>query len=71
MPFVQVKAMAEEGKVAIRNIRRDAINEIDKLEDISEDIQKGMEKDIQSLTDEYNKKIEELLKEKEKELMTV
>ena len=51
----QVKAMAEEGKVAIRNIRRDAINEIDKLEDISEDIQKGMEKDIQSLTDEYNK----------------
>ena len=63
--------MAEEGKVAIRNIRRDAINEIDKLEDISEDIQKGMEKDIQSLTDEYNKKIEELLKEKEKELMTV
>ena len=67
----QVKAMAEEGKVAIRNIRRDAINEIDKLEDISEDIQKGMEKDIQSLTDEYNKKIEELLKEKEKELMTV
>ena len=67
----QVKAMAEEGKVAIRNIRRDAINEIDKLEDISEDIQKGMEKDVQSLTDEYNKKIEELLKEKEKELMTV
>ena len=63
--------MAAEGKVAIRNIRRDAISEIDKLEDISEDIQKGMEKDIQSLTDEYNKKIEELLKEKEKELMTV
>ena len=65
------KKRAEEAKVAIRNIRRDAINEIDKLEDISEDIQKGMEKDIQSLTDEYNKKIEELLKEKEKELMTV
>lgn len=67
----QIKAMAEEGRVVIRNIRRDAIEDIKDVEDISEDIQKSMEKDIQTLTDSYNKKIDELVKEKDEELMTV
>ena len=50
----QVKALAEEGKVAIRNIRRDAMEEIDR-EEISEDEQKGKEKQVQNLVDQYNK----------------
>ncbi len=66
----QVKALAEEGKVAIRNIRRDAMEEIDR-EEISEDEQKGKEKQVQNLVDQYNKLIEEKLKEKEEELLTV
>lgn len=66
----QVKALAEDGKVAIRNIRRDAMEEIDR-EEISEDEQKGKEKQVQNLVDQYNKLIEEKLKEKEEELLTV
>ncbi len=66
----QVKALAEEGKVAIRNIRRDAMEEIER-EEISEDEQKGKEKQVQNLVDQYNKLIEEKLKEKEEELLTV
>ena len=66
----QVKALAEEGKVAIRNIRRDAMEEIDR-EEISEDEQKEKEKQVQNLVDQYNKLIEEKLKEKEEELLTV
>ena len=66
----QVKALAEEAKVAIRNIRRDALEEIDKLE-VSEDEQKGLEKDVQDTVNEYNKKVEAKLKEKEQELLTV
>ena len=66
----QVKSLAEETKVAIRNIRQDAMKEIEKM-DGSEDDQKGKEKEIQNLTDEYNKVVENKLKEKEEELMTV
>ena len=66
----QVKALAEEAKVAIRNIRRDAMEAIDKLE-VSEDEQKGLEKDVQDTVNEYNKKVEAKLKEKEQELLTV
>lgn len=66
----QVKAMAEEGRVAIRNIRREAIEEIKKLE-LPEDIQKHQDNEIQTLVNEYNKKIDEKLKQKEEELLTV
>lgn len=66
----QVKAISEEAKVSIRNIRHDAMEKIEKSE-ASEDITKGMEKDIQDLVNTYNKKIDELLKIKEQELMTV
>lgn len=66
----QVKAMAEEGRVAIRNIRREAIEEIKKLE-LPEDIQKLQDNEIQTLVNEYNKKIDEKLKQKEEELLTV
>ena len=66
----QVKALAEDSKVSIRNIRHDALEEVKKSE-LPEDEAKGMEKDIQDLINEYNKKVEEKLKEKENELLTV
>ncbi len=66
----QVKSISEDAKVSIRNIRREAMEKIEKSE-TSEDISKGMEKDVQDLVNQYNKKIEDLLKEKEQELMTV
>lgn len=66
----QVHAMAEEAKVSIRNIRRDAMEEIEKGE-ISEDEQKRLENGVQDLVNKYNKFIDEKAKEKENELMTV
>ena len=66
----QVKAISEEAKVSIRNIRHEAMEKIEKSE-ISDDISKGMEKDVQDLVNQYNKKIDDMLKEKEKELLTV
>lgn len=66
----QVKSMAEDGKVSIRNIRHDSNEEIEKQE-ISEDEQKNLENRVQELVNKYNKLIEDKLKEKEVELMTV
>lgn len=66
----QVKALSEDAKVAIRNIRRDVLESIEKLE-LSEDVEKGLEKDVQDTVNEYNKKVESKLKEKEQELLTV
>ena len=66
----QVKALAEEAKVAIRNIRRDANEKIEK-EELAEDEEKALKNDIQDLVNEYNKDIERLMKEKEQELMTI
>ena len=66
----QVKAISEEAKVSIRNIRHDGLESVKKLE-LPEDEEKGLEKDIQDLVNEYNKKIDTLLKEKEEELLTV
>ena len=66
----QIKAMAEDAKVSIRNIRRDANEEVEKLE-ISEDEQKHLQNQVQDLVNKYNKIIEDRTKEKEEELMTV
>ena len=66
----QVKAISEDGKVSIRNIRREAIEDLEK-EKLPEDEQKTLEKEIQDLVNEYNKKIDEKLKEKEEELLSV
>lgn len=66
--------MAEEGKVSIRNIRRDAIESVRKLEkngEISEDEARDLQDEIQKLTDKYVVKIETILAEKEKDIMTV
>lgn len=66
----QVKAMAEEGKIAVRNIRHDGIEEIEKME-VSEDEEKSLTNQVQELVNKYNKLIDEKAKEKEEELMTV
>jgi len=66
----QVKAMCEDCKVAIRNARRDGMDAVKKAE-FSEDVEKQMEDDIQKLVNDYNKKAEDLTKEKENDLMSV
>ena len=66
----QVKAMAEDAKVSIRNIRRETMEDIEKA-DLPEDVEKAKDKEVQDLVNEYNKKIDEMLKEKEEELMSV
>ena len=66
----QVKAISEEGKVAIRNIRRDSIEDLEK-EKLPEDVEKSKTNEIQNLVNEYNKMIDEKLKEKETELLSV
>ncbi|MET2983606.1 ribosome recycling factor [Aureibaculum conchae] len=66
----QAKAEAENDKISVRNARRDANHDIKKL-DISEDLQKNAENDIQELTDKYIKIIDDLFELKEKEIMTI
>jgi len=66
----QAKAEGEHAKVGIRNARKDANNEVKKL-DISDDMKKNVETDIQQLTDTFVKKTDELFDLKEKEIMTV
>lgn len=66
----QAKSEAENDKISVRNARRDANHEIKKL-DISEDLQKIGESDIQELTDKYIKIIDDLYEVKEKEIMKV
>lgn len=64
------KAAAEEAKVALRNIRQDENNNI-KKEEHTEDEEKKLLDDVQEAINKYNKLVDEKLKEKEKELMTV
>ncbi|WP_428742603.1 ribosome recycling factor [Tenacibaculum sp.] len=66
----QAKAEAEHAKVGVRNARKDANNEIKKL-DVSDDMKKIAEADIQKLTDNFVKEIDDKLVVKEKEIMTV
>lgn len=68
----QVKKMGEDAKVAIRNIRRDAVDTFKKQQkksEITEDDLKSLEKDIQDATDKYCKEIDTEMSKKEKELM--
>lgn len=66
----QAKALSEDAKVALRNIRQDANNEIKKLE-LPEDQEKSSLSEVQDLINKYNKIVDEKQKEKEEELMTV
>ncbi len=66
--------LAEEGKVAIRNIRRDAIDDVRKQEknnDISEDEARDLQDEVQKITDKFVAKIDDILAVKEKDITTI
>jgi len=70
----QVKKLSEECKVAVRTIRRDAVEQVKKQKkngDLTEDDQKQIEAEVQKVTDAQIKEVDRLLTEKEKELLTV
>lgn len=69
-----VHKMGEECKIAIRSIRRDAMEKfkaMKKTSEITEDDLKGCEKDVQNLTDKFVKQIDEIMSDKEKEIMSI
>ena len=70
----EVKALCEESKVAIRNVRRDSIDQAksaQKSNEITEDELKSAEEKIQKITDKYVEKVDEMFKNKEKEIMEI
>ncbi len=67
----QVKAEAENGKISIRNSRKDTNDSLRKLEGVSEDLVKDAENDVQKLTDEFTHKIDALVEAKEEDIMNV
>eukprot|EP00953_Heterococcus_sp_UTEX-ZZ885_P006680 4074-Heterococcus_DN1.PRE.6 len=70
----EAKSLGEEGKVAVRNIRRDTVDAIKKAEkskEISQDQSKNTSSDIQKVTDKYVKMIDDVVTAKEKEIMTI
>lgn len=70
----QVGTMAEEGRTALRQVRRDANDRLKRMlkdKEISEDDEKRALKEVQGLTDEHVKKVDEIVKNKEQDLMTV
>ena len=70
----QVSKLAEEGKVALRNVRRDAMDKIKAMKknsEMTEDEQKTSEKELQDLTDRYIKNLDTITAEKNKEIMSV
>jgi ribosome recycling factor len=69
-----VRKLAEEGKVAVRNVRRDAMHHLQELVkngDVGDDEERRAEDRVQKLTDDHTKSIDELLKHKEAEIMEV
>ena len=66
----QAKQIAEEGKIALRNVRQDANNDIKKSEE-TDDLKKSATEEVQELINKYNKVVEDKFKVKETELMTV
>ncbi len=65
------KKYGEDGKVAIRNIRREYMDELKNDKELPEDMRKRLEQEVQKATDEFCKKIDEICSEKEKEIMTI
>ena len=70
----EIKSRGEEAKVAVRNLRRDAVDkakQMKKNNEITEDDQANLEKKIQNFTDKYCKEVDELAAKKEKEIMEI
>ena len=66
----QAKSMGEEAKIALRNIRQDANNDIKKLE-LNEDEEKYGQNEVQEYINKYNKQVDDIIDDKEEELMTI
>lgn len=69
-----ISKRGEEAKVAIRNVRRDAMDDVKKLKkdnEITEDEQKDAEKKLQDITDDYVKQVETITKKKEEEVLSI
>ncbi len=66
-----VNKEAEQSRISVRNIRRDALDKSKKSEGLSEDAQRKDQEDIQKLTDKYIKLIDELTKKKEDEILKI
>jgi ribosome recycling factor len=62
---------AEEARISIRNSRKEANDELKKIDDLNEDQLKDAEEEVQSLTNRYIKKVDSILENKEKDIMTV
>lgn len=67
----KAKAMSEDSRVAVRNIRREYIDFVKDAEDMTEDYQKRVQDEIQKVVDETMKEIDEVLAQKEKEIMAI
>ena len=69
----QSKGIGETAKVSVRNARRDAIDTFKKMvkDGLPEDAAKDAETEVQKITDSYNKKVDEILAQKEKDIMTI
>ncbi len=67
----QAKGEAEQSKIVVRNARQEGMKDLKKLDGVSEDLVKGAEKDIQDLTDQYIKKVDDAFKVKEAEILKV
>ena len=67
----QAKAEAENAKVSIRNVRKDANDELKKLDGLSEDVIKDAENSVQNVTNEFSSKVDAFFTKKESEIMTV
>lgn len=67
----QAKAAAEHARVGIRNARKDANDEVKKLDGVSEDLVKDAEGRVQGVTDKYVKKVDDIIEKKEAEIMHV
>lgn len=65
------KKYGEDGKIAIRNVRREYMDELKKDKELPEDNRKRLEQEVQKVTDEYCKLIDDICSEKEKEIMTI
>ncbi|UCH14849.1 MAG: ribosome recycling factor [Bacteroidales bacterium] len=69
----QIKSMGENTKVSIRNARRDANEELKKLQKdgLSEDLEKDAENEVQDMTNDFTKKIDDMVESREKDIMTI
>ena len=67
----QAKAESENAKVSIRNVRKDANDELKKLDGLSEDVVKDAENSVQDVTNEFSSKVDAFFTKKESEIMTV